>query len=176
MYVIPFARIPAPRAYVPATSRTLQRVLDQARGSSAERADTAPALLPTMDVAETDTHYRIVLDVPGATREQLAVTIEGRRVGITTGDVPASAKAAAPAVAPAADTPLASTDKLQAAPTVPAECLLYRERPTTARYARTVVLPADVDQAGSQARLEHGVLTLTLAKRVPTGATRISID
>lgn len=41
-------------------------------------------------------------------------------------------------------------------------------------YARTVVLPAKVDQAQSQAKFESGVLTLTLAKKVPAGAKQPS--
>ena len=55
-----------------------------------------------------------------------------------------------------------------------AERVLYRER-SAAAYARTVVLPAEVDQAQSQAKFENGVLTLTLAKKVPAGATQLSI-
>ena len=53
--------------------------------------------------------------------------------------------------------------------------MIYRER-SAPNYARTVVLPAEVDQAASQARFENGVLTLTLAKRVPAGATQFSIN
>ena len=52
---------------------------------------------------------------------------------------------------------------------------LYRER-RCARYARRFTLPVEVDEARSQARLENGVLTLTLAKKVPAGARRISIN
>jgi len=48
-----------------------------------------------------------------------------------------------------------------------------RSRPCSC--ARTVVLPAEVDQAQSQAKFENGVLTLTLAKKVPAGATQPSI-
>ena len=59
-------------------------------------------------------------------------------------------------------------------PKVDAPRALYRER-GTARYARTVSLPAEVDQAASQAKYENGVLTLTLAKKVKTGATQLSI-
>jgi len=55
------------------------------------------------------------------------------------------------------------------------ERVLYRER-SVAQYARTVSLPAEVDQSTSVAKFENGVLTLTLAKRVPTGATQISIN
>ena len=53
--------------------------------------------------------------------------------------------------------------------------MLYRER-GTAQYARTVSLPAEVDQSTSTAKFENGVLTLTLAKKVPTGATQLSIN
>ena len=52
--------------------------------------------------------------------------------------------------------------------------MLYRER-SSLRYARTVSLPSEVDQAASQAKFENGVLTLTLAKKVPAGATQIRI-
>ena len=115
-----------------------------------------------MDVAESDAAYTIVFDVPGTTREQLKVSVEGKRVVLST--VAASEAAAAPAEgaeAPVADTKLT-------------ERVLYRER-SAAAYARTVVLPAEVDQAQSQAKFENGVLTLTLAKKVPAGATQLSI-
>ncbi len=52
--------------------------------------------------------------------------------------------------------------------------MLYRER-LTAVYSRTVVLPTEVDQATSQARFENGVLTLSLTKKVPAGATQLNI-
>jgi HSP20 family protein len=52
--------------------------------------------------------------------------------------------------------------------------VLYRER-STAAYARTLVLPAEVDQTQSEAKFENRVLTLTLAKKVPAGATQLSI-
>ncbi|MEO7008737.1 MAG: Hsp20/alpha crystallin family protein, partial [Caldimonas sp.] len=96
------------------------------------------------------------LDVPGITREQLKVTIEGRRLSIET-------------VAPA-DAEAAATDSSKNEVRV-----LYRER-GAAQYARTVSLPAEVDSAASQAKVENGVLTLTLAKKVATGALAISVS
>jgi HSP20 family protein len=86
------------------------------------------------------------------TREQLKVSVEGRRLSVET----------------VAD---AATDQ----PKDVAPRVLYRER-SAARYARTVSLPAEVDQAASQAKFENGVLTLTLAKKVPAGASQISIS
>ncbi len=78
-------------------------------------------------------------------------------------------------MAGAADT--AAEPKSQEAPAAdakPVDRVLCRER-SAAVYARTVVLPAEVDQAQSQAKFENGVLTLTLAKKVPAGATQLSI-
>src|SRR5690349_22991051 len=80
---------------------------------------------PALDVSETDTHYLLAFDVPGVARDQLKVTAEGRRVTIETLDATAKTE---------------DTAKV-----------LYRER-TTAKYARTVSLPAEVDQANSQAK------------------------
>ena len=144
MFVLPIART-SHRAAAPQFSRFIDRLFDE----SVERASRTPAL----DVSETDAGYSVAFEVPGVTREQLKVSVEGRRVSVDTIDV-----------ATAADQP--KTD----APRV-----LYRER-STARYARTVSLPAEVDQASSSAKFENGVLTLTLAKKVPTGATQISVS
>jgi HSP20 family protein len=115
-----------------------------------------------MDVSESDAAYTVVFDVPGASREQLKVSVEGKRVVLSTA---AAADAAAPADAKEAT----AVDAKQSADKV-----LYRERPAVA-YARTVVLPAEVDQTHSHAKFENGVLTLTLAKKVPAGATQLSI-
>ena len=45
--------------------------------------------------------------------------------------------------------------------------MLLRERAASS-YARSFVLPAELDDARSNAKLEHGVLTLELAKRQAT--------
>lgn len=113
--------------------------------------------VPRIDVLENDHAYVVVLDMPGVGKERLKVSVEGRRL------VVATSAEAAPVAAPVEGEPAA------------AERVLYRER-SAPTYARTVVLPADVDQASSQARFENGVLTLTLAKRVPAGATQIRVD
>ena len=150
MFVLPLART-SHRAVAPQFSRFIDRLFDE----SFERVSSpTPSRTPALDVSETDAGYTVAFDVPGVTREQLKVSVDGRRVSVETVDA-TSASASSPE---------------SAAPRV-----LYRERSST-RYARTVSLPAEVDQASSTAKFENGVLTLTLLKKVPTGATQISIN
>jgi len=53
--------------------------------------------------------------------------------------------------------------------------VLVRERAQSS-YARSFTLPVELDQERSNAKLEHGVLTLELAKRRATSATHISVN
>ena len=114
-------------------------------------ADERAERVPRLDVVESDDAYTVVLDMPGVSKEQLQVTVEGQKVDVST--------------LPAAD---AGADAAKVR-------VLHRER-DAAPYRRSVVLPAEVDNAQSQARFENGVLTLRLAKRTPAGATRIRVN
>ena len=158
MFVLPLARNVSHRAVAPSFSRVFDRLLDDSFdrrfGGSGDASRT-----PALDVSETDTHYIVALDVPGVSRSQLKVSVEGRRISVET------------VVVTKDDSAHAETTDASAknAPRV-----LYQER-NNVRYARTVSLPAEVDQTASQAKFEDGVLTLTLAKKVPAGATQLNI-
>jgi len=158
MFVLPLARTVSHRAVAPSFSRVFDRLFDDSFdrhfGGSGDAART-----PALDVSETDTHYIVALDVPGVSRDQLKVSVEGRRVSVET----AAAAKDDGANGETADAGAKNTPRT-----------LYRER-SNVRYARTVSLPAEVDQTASQAKFENGVLTLTLAKKVPAGATQLSI-
>ena len=165
MFVLPVSRTHALArrdARVSAFHGLVDRLFDESYDRYLSGAAEGIARTPAMDVSESDTAYTLAFDVPGAAREQLKVSVEGRRVVLSTVAVLAAEAAAAEG---------------EAAPQVvalPAVRTLYRER-AAARYARTVSLPAEVDQAASQAKFENGVLTLVLAKKVPAGATQLSI-
>ncbi len=161
MFVLP--RSLSHRAAVPAFSRSLARLLDESRERQSGLAvDEAPLRTPAMDVTESDSHYTVSFDMPGLSREQLRVSVEGRRVSVET--TPATpVNPTATGVTPSAAPEAGSGTRV-----------LYRER-SPARYARTVSLPAEVDQTTSQAKLDNGVLTLTLAKRIASGATRLKV-
>ena len=82
--------------------------------------------------------------MPGANKDDVKVTIDGRRV-----TVQAQART--------------SQEKKET------DRIVYSER-VASSFARSFTLPAEIDQRESGAKLEHGVLTLTLAKRGPSAA------
>jgi len=146
----------------PATVSSNRRTLDRAATDRAwsqafdhlfDAPRTAPATasprVPALDVTETDAAYTLSFELPGVTREQLKVAVLGRRVELSTTE---------------AEAPALPEGTRQ----------LYRERSQPA-YARTVSLPSEVDATATSAKLDNGVLTLTLAKKVPTGATQVQI-
>jgi HSP20 family protein len=185
MIVYSLPRTAAVTAYRRTSAQPLSRAIDRlsedapARHFGGARTESA-AVTPAMDIAETDATYVVAFDVPGVTRDALKVTIEGRRLSVETvaGSAPGSSAGEAPADAaqPVAGEAKAATEATDGVAAAPArERVLYRER-GAARYARTVILPAEVDQEASEAKVENGLLTLTLVKKVPTGARQIRIS
>ena len=144
MFIVPVSRHAAARARH--FDRLFDGALDQLFAQPA--ADTAPVRRPAIDVSESDTGYVVTLDVPGVTREDVKVSVDGRRVSVV-----AEARATE-APAEAAGTPK------------PAERVILRER-AVASFARSFTLQSEIDQLSSQAKLDNGVLTLTLTKRQP---------
>lgn len=113
-------------------------------------AQTALPRSPALDVAESDQAYTVTLDLPGVAKDDVKVSIEGRRVQIE-----------------------ARTGKT--AERKEGERLLVRERAESS-YARSFVLPVDLDQERSTAKLDNGVLKLELAKRRSASAKQIAIN
>ncbi len=142
-------------------SRLIEGSLDHFFGNAAS-AESAPRS-PALDVAESDTNYTVTLDLPGVAKEDVKVAVEGRVVTI-------NAQAAQPVSSGAAAADAATSDVKK-----DADRVLHRER-SAPRFARRFSLPLEVDQAEAGAKLEHGVLTLTLPKRVARSAAQITIN
>ena len=155
MFVIPLTHTLSRRAgFHPAWSRAVGRLLDERaealNASNAGNAGNAAAQVPAMDVAESDTHYTLQFDLPGMSKEQVKVTIEGRKVSV-------------------------EASGAGAAESNGSERVVHRERGTT-QFARKLSLPVEMDAAASQARFENGVLTLTVAKKVADSARQLPIQ
>ena len=114
-------------------------------------ASTASGLRsPALDVSESDRSYTVRLDLPGVTKDDVKVTIDGRRVNVE-----------------------ASTKKEEERKE--GDRVVYSERAVTS-FARSFTLPTDVDSAESGARLDNGVLTLTLPKRGGAASAQIKVS
>lgn len=156
MFIVPVSRRAS--ANVPGFDRLFDVAFDRLINQPA--ADSAPVRRPAIDVSESDAGYVVTLDVPGVTRADVKVSIDGRRVSI----VAEARNADAPA-----DMPADATDAPKSADRV-----ILRER-ACASFARSFTMQAEIDQASSQAKLDNGVLTLTLTKR-HAASTQLTVN
>jgi HSP20 family protein len=139
MFLVPVARASSPLA------RSIDRLFDERLVDSA-----AAQRSPRLDVAETDGQYTVSIDLPGVGKDDVKITIDGRRV-----DVSAQSKHE-------------QTKK-------EGERVIYRER-SASRFARSFTLPEEVDQDASQAKLDNGVLSLTLAKKRAAASRQLTVN
>jgi HSP20 family protein len=111
--------------------------------------DVPRAALPPMLVRDTGSAYEVQALMPGVSREQLNVTIDGSTVSI---------------------------DGLAATAFLPrqGETLLYSD-PIARRYARRFELPQELKAEQCSAKLDNGVLTLILPKRMKDSARTVVV-
>ncbi|HEY1392916.1 MAG TPA: Hsp20/alpha crystallin family protein [Methylibium sp.] len=148
MFLIPSGRHPARNGHAVYFNRAFDRLFDDAFDRAFGEA--APSRAPALDLVESDTGYTVTVDLPGVAKEDVKVSIDGRKLTLQ-----AQSK----------------VEKEQK----DGERVLYRER-SVASYSRSFTLPVEVDQAASQAKLDNGVLTLTLVKKAQPGASQLTVN
>ncbi|MGB7480931.1 MAG: Hsp20/alpha crystallin family protein, partial [Burkholderiaceae bacterium] len=94
---------------------------------------------PRMNVVENDQAFVVEADMPGVAKEDIKLSVDNRRVSIE-GEVKRE-----------------SSQK-------DGQNVLHSER-LISRFSRSFTLPAEVDENRADARLENGVLILTLPKK-----------
>lgn len=102
-----------------------------------------------MDVVDQGDKFEIKVDLPGVTKEDINVSVEGARVTL-------------------------QAESRKQRETKDGERVLHTERTITS-YARNFELPAEVTEDGADASFENGVLTLTLPKRAAVTSKRLSV-
>lgn len=102
-----------------------------------------------MDVIDQGDKFEIRVDLPGVSKEDINVSVEGARVTL-------------------------QAESRKQKETKDGERVLYSERTFTG-YARSFELPAEVTDEGADARFENGVLTLALPKRVTVASRRLAV-
>ena len=148
MYIVPVTR--DARQFSRLFDDTLERFFTATTAGAAGVAEAPTARHPALDVAESEQAYTVKLDMPGVAKEDVKVSIEGRQISVQAQN--------------------AKSDERREG-----ERLIHRERSATA-YARSFTLAAEVDQAEAQAKLENGVLTLTLPKRGARSAAQVTVN
>lgn len=108
------------------------------------------AISPRINVSETDKAFEIQVEMPGVKKDDVKVAVDRQRITIE-GEV--------------------KREEEQRE----GENLLYTER-VASKFMRSFVLPTEVDDASAQARMENGILSLTLPKRQGAEAKRITIQ
>ena len=155
MFLVPVTRYPSHLAR--SIDRLFDGSFDRVYASDPVTQHTRTFRSPALDVQESEAAYTVVLDMPGVAKQDVKVSIDGKRVGVQA-QGPAAPEATAGA---AADTT--------------GERIVYRERAAVG-YSRVFTLPEEVDQAESSAKLENGVLTLTLNKKRAAAAKQITVN
>ena len=115
----------------------------------ARRIDEGLAM-PRLDVSEHEKAFEVQAELPGVKKEDVKVSIDGQRVTI-------------------------EGECQQANEQRQGEQLVYSER-STRRYQRSFTLPSEVDDASAEAKLENGILMLTLPKKQGGAAKRLTIQ
>ncbi|HEY6087879.1 MAG TPA: Hsp20/alpha crystallin family protein [Burkholderiaceae bacterium] len=105
---------------------------------------------PALDVAESDAGYNVSLDLPGVVKEEVKIAIDGRHVSVS------------------ARSQREETQR-------DGERLIYRER-AAASFERSFALPEEIDEEASLAKLDNGVLSLTLAKKRVAPARTLTVN
>jgi len=110
----------------------------------------AGAAVPRLDMSETEQAYDIQADMPGVDKQDLKVAIDHNRVTI-------------------------EGECRKANERREGENVVYSER-SARKFMRSFTLPTEVDDATAQAKLENGVLHLTLPKKQGSEARRLTIQ
>jgi HSP20 family protein len=117
--------------------------------ASSGRLDSDNAISPRLNLSESDKAYEVEVEIPGISKENVKVAIDDRRVTIDAEEKREDVKEG--------------------------ENMIYAER-LARKFSRTFSLPSAVDDASAQARVENGVLHLTLPKKDAASAKRLTIQ
>jgi HSP20 family protein len=107
------------------------------------------AASPRLQVAETDHAFEVEAELPGVKKEDVKVVVDRQRVSIE------------------AETKRESEKK-------EGDKLVYSER-SARKYTRSFMLPVEVDDTAAQAKLENGILTLSLPKKHSAQTRQLAI-
>lgn len=104
-----------------------------------------------VDISETEQAYLVQAEIPGVSKGDIKVSIDGNRVSI-------------------------SAERKNEREMRDAGGKVVRSEREYGQQYRSFVLPQEVDDAGAQARYQDGVLLLDLPKKEGTGGRQLAIQ
>ena len=119
-----------------------------------------------VDIREDADHFYVEAELPGFRKDDVDITLENQTLTIS---------AEKRYETPSQSNTAGGKGKGAAAENQPQGEYLLRER-RYSRFQRSFTLPPTVDEASVQARLNDGVLTITLNKREETKPRKISVS
>lgn len=128
----------------------LDSMLDDFLAPATEAGREGTVFSPRLDLTENDKGYLIEADLPGVAKSDLKVSVDGQRVMIE-----AEVKR--------------ETERKEGDTVVHAERIVRK-------YARSLELPGEVDDANAVAKLENGVLSLVLPKKQAVQSRLLTIQ
>ena len=137
----------APEVY--SNLHRLSRMMDEALGGGWNGGTLASAWTPTVDVFEDKENLKIVMELPGVTPEDVKISIENQVLTI-------------------------QGEKKQVAEESSERWHRYER--SYGSFERMFTLPSTVDAERIQAKVEHGLLTVTLPKAERARPRQIEIS
>jgi HSP20 family protein len=113
-----------------------------------KKSGSVTGTTPRTNLFDMGEYFELSAEVPGIGKDDLSVKIQGNYLEIT------------------------GTRSIEA----PAGYTTHRNERSSLNFTRSLTLPADVDSAKVEARLQHGVLVLSLPKAEPAKPQEISIS
>jgi HSP20 family protein len=108
------------------------------------------AISPQINLSESSKGYEVEAELPGVTKENIKISVEGKRISIEAKIKRASERKEGEQV--------------------------IREERVIKKFARSFLLSDDIDESGALAKLENGLLTLNLPKKSAPQARRITVQ
>ncbi len=131
-------------------SNMLDNMLEEFLTPAAEAAREGGAHSPRIDVIENERGYQVEADLPGVSKSDVKVSIDGQRVAI-------------------------EAEVRRETERTEGETVVHAER-VVRKYARSFELPHEVDDTQASAKLENGVLRLTLPKKQATQSRMLTVQ
>ncbi len=144
--------IPVPHRAARLHTALLDDTFDRFFGPASQPQPAVRA--PKVDIVEAETAYTMTAELPGIGKDDVKVSIDGRKVVIS---------AEAKNEKSGGDS---HDDNLK---------VIHRER-ATASWTRSFTLPVDLDSSVSNAKMDNGVLTVVLVKKLAPAALQLSIN